>query len=166
MNVHVSIAEASAGGEMKVANDLVHLQETVNPTTLTALLFQSLGVVLSLALLKGSAVTKGPRSLRVSLADFLAAIAAARFLDVARRRRTTAITTVAGIQVLGLVFVESKRPDVNVAAAFGFGSKSSFADAVSNAVLLLARHIHHIKRQELAGHSGECNVEVNIHSFT
>ena len=166
VNVHISVAEASAGGEMKVANNFVHLQETINTAALSALLLQSLGVVLALALLKGSTATKGPRNLRVSLADFLAAVAAAGLLDVVRRRGTTAIATVAGIQVLGRVFVESKRPDVDVAAAFGFGSESHFVDAMGNTVLLLARHIHHIKRQEFAGHSGECNVEMDIHSFT
>ncbi len=165
MHVHVAVAETAAGSQMKVAHDLVHLQETVDAAALVPLLFQTLRVVLALALLKGLAVSKGPGHLCICLAHLLARVAAAGLLDIAWGWRAAAVAAVAGVQVLSSIVVQVQRADVNDAAAFAFGTEAHLVYAVGDAVLLLARHVHDIEGQELAGHTWECDVEVNIHAL-
>lgn len=84
VNVHVSVAEATARGKVEVSDDLVDTQVTLDTAALLALLLQSLGVVLARALLDVLALTESPRSLRVRLSDFLAGVAASGFLRVRR----------------------------------------------------------------------------------
>lgn len=165
VNVHVAVAEAATGRQMKVAHDLVHLQETIDAAALVALLLQALRVVLALALLKGLAVAKCPGNLSVRLADFLASVAAAGLFGIVRGRRSAAVTAVTGIQVLGSVVVQVQRADVDDAAAFTFRTEADLVHAVGDTVLLLAGDVHDIEGQELAGHAGECNIEMNIHTL-
>lgn len=102
VDVHVSVAEASAGGKMEVSNDLVDLQQALNAAALFSLLVQSLRVMFSLALLHALASAKGPRRLRISLSNLVTGIAAAGLLSVSRRSSSVAATAVVGVQVLGL----------------------------------------------------------------
>lgn len=117
VDVHVTIAEASAGSKMEVSNDLVDLQQALNTATLFPLLVQSLRVMLPLALLHTLASAKGPRRLRISLSNLVTGIAAARLLSVGRRSSSVTATTVVGIQVLGLLMQLGQRVALNHATA-------------------------------------------------
>ena len=99
VHVHVAIAEALAGGNVEVANDLVDAQAAFDAAAFAALLVQTLGVVLALALLDVLATAEGPRGLRVRLADFVARLAASGFDSVRRGVRAIARTTIVGVKV-------------------------------------------------------------------
>jgi hypothetical protein len=60
VDVHVSIAEAAARGDVEVSDNLVHAQVAVDAAALVPLLVQLLGVVLALALLDALALTESP----------------------------------------------------------------------------------------------------------
>jgi hypothetical protein len=101
VHVHVAVAETAAGGKVEVANDLVDTQATLDTAALLSLLVQLLGIVLALALLDILSPAKGPRGLRVGLADLVTGLTAAFLLRVGRRRGTVATSTVLGVQVRG-----------------------------------------------------------------
>lgn len=166
VNVHVAIAEASARGKMEVAHHLVHAQVSLDATALLALGIELLGVVLALALLDILTSAKGPRGQGVCFSDFVAGIAAAGLLGVGGRLGAVTIAAVVGSEVFGGVVVEVEGFGVDDAAAAGLGLESDLVDSVHDAVLLLARDIHDIEGQELAGHLGKGDIEVDLHSLT
>lgn len=100
VNVHVHVTEAPSGGEVKVPNDLVHPKTTFNTATLSALLLQLFGVVLSFALLDVLATAKSPRCLRVGFSDLVASGTASGLDSIARSGCAVAGTAVVGIEML------------------------------------------------------------------
>lgn len=166
MNVHVAIAKRASRGKMEVSDDLVNLEGSVNAAALVALLFQSLGVMFALTLLKGSAITKGPGLLSICFSNFLASIAASLLHNVARSGGATTFTTVRGVEMLSTVVMEVQGRRFDNTATFGFRSEAHLVNTVGDAMLLLARHVHDIEGKKLTGHLRETDVEMNIHAFT
>jgi hypothetical protein len=166
VNVHVAAAEASSRSKVEVANNLVHAQATLNAATFLTLSIQLLSIVLALTLLDALSTAKGPRRLGVGFTNFVTSLAAAGLSGIRRGLSTVAATAVGGIEVGGSIIVEGEGLGVDIGAALGLGLKTDFVDTVHDAVLLLARDIHDIEGQELAGHLGECDVEVDLHSLS
>ncbi|KAI6761910.1 hypothetical protein HG531_002463 [Fusarium graminearum] len=140
VNVHVAAAETSSGSEMEVTNDLVYAQASLNTAALATLRIQLLTIVLTLTLLNTLAAAKGPRGLGIGFTDFVTSLTTACLLSVGGRCSTVAATTGLGI---------------DNGASLALGLETDFVDTMHNTVLLLARDIHDIKRQELAGHLGK-----------
>ncbi|KAI6770041.1 hypothetical protein HG530_004670 [Fusarium avenaceum] len=137
VNVHVATAETSAGSEMEVTNDLVHAQASFNTAALIALRIQLLAIILT----------------------------AASLLSIGGRLSAVAATAVCGIEVVGGIVMELEGLCIDNGAAFVRGLETDFVDTVHNAVLLLARDIHNVETQQLAGHIGERDVEVDFHAL-
>jgi hypothetical protein len=165
VNVHITTAETSAGSEMEVTNDLVHAQASFNTAALIALRIQLLAIVFTLTLLNSLATTKGPRGLSIGFTNFVASLTTASLLSVGGRLSTIAATAVCGIEVVGGIVMKLERLCIDNGAAFVRGLETDFVDTVHNAVLLLARDIHNVETQQLAGHIGECDVEVDFHAL-
>lgn len=168
MDVHVAVAETATGGEVEVADDLVDAQAASDLASLVALLVQALGVVLARALLDVLAAAKGPRCLGVRLTHLVTRVTTAGLLGVGRGRGAVAAAAVVGVQMRSslVLGVESQGLGVDDTATFGLGSEADLDDTVLHAVLLLARDVHHIEGQELAGHPWECYVEVDFHAVS
>jgi hypothetical protein len=103
VHVHVAAAEAAAGGQVEVSDDLVDTNASLNAAALMALGLELLGVVLALALLDALTLAKGPRCLRIGLADLLAGVAAAGLDGVRRGRGAVAGTAVVRVQMGGFL---------------------------------------------------------------
>ena len=101
VHVHVAVAEAAAGGDVEVADDLVHAQAAFDAAALAALLVETLRVVFALALLDTLAVAERPGGLRIRLLDLLAGVAASGLLRVAGGVRAVARAAVVGVEVEG-----------------------------------------------------------------
>ena len=59
--------------------------------------------------------------------------------------------------------VEGKRGLRNRKRTLGTRRELDFVDAVLDASLLFAGHVHDVKGKKLAGDTGECDVEVDFH---
>lgn len=165
VDVHVAVAEAAAGGDVEVADDLVDAQATLDAAALVALLVQPLGVVLPHALLDVLAAAKGPGRLGVGLAHLVTGLATSGLHGTRRGGGAVAASAVVGVEVLGGLFVvvEGQGLGVDDAATVGLGAEAHLADAVLHAVLLLARYVHHVEGQELTWDSLEGDVQVDLH---
>jgi len=97
VHVHVAVAEAAAGGDVEVADDLVDAQSAVDAAPFVSLLLELLGVVFPFALLDAGAGSEGPGGLRVGFLDFLAGVAASCLLRVVWGRGAVAGTAVGGV---------------------------------------------------------------------
>lgn len=99
VHVHVAVAEAAAGGDVEVADDLVHAQAAFDAAALAALLVETLRVVFALALLDALAIAERPGGLGIRLLDLLAGVAASGLLRVAGGIRAVARAAVVGVEV-------------------------------------------------------------------
>lgn len=117
VDVHVPVAETTAGRNVEVADHLVDAQATFDATSFVTLLGEPLRVVLPLALLHGGAVAEGPGRLGVGFAHFFAGGAAAGLFGVVGGRSAVAGTAVGGVEVgggfVGGVAVEGVRVSGN-----------------------------------------------------
>lgn len=104
VDVHVSVAEAAAGGDVEVTNDLVHTQPTIDTATFVALGLEVLGVVFPFALLDALAGTKSPGGLGVRFTDLVAGVAASGLLRVVRWACAVARAAVVGVQMSSGLF--------------------------------------------------------------
>lgn len=105
MHMHVSIAEALAGREVKVPVHLVHANAAEDATTFLPLRLEPLGVVHALALLHALAPPKRPTLFRVRLSHFVARIAAAGFFGRRWGWRAVACAAVVRVEVDSIIFV-------------------------------------------------------------
>jgi len=168
VDVNHAVAETAAGGEVEVANDLVDADRASNTAPFVALLIKLFRIVLTLALLHVLATAKSPAFLCVCLADLVASVAASCFLDVVGGHGTVARTAVVGIEVGGLLslVVDSHSHRINDSAALVLRLKAKLLDTGQNSVLLLARNVHDVEREQLAGDLGERDIHVNFHALS
>ena len=186
VHVHVAIAEAAARRKVEVADDLVDSQVALNAAALAPLFIQPLRVVLALALLHALASTEGPGGLCICFAHLVASVAASRLDSAAGGVRAVTRSAVAWVQmrrrflsrvptgsngqrwIYGSVVGPDLQPQglgINLAATLAQSPQADFVHAVHNAMLLLARDIHHIERKQLAWHAREGDVQVDLHAL-
>lgn len=104
MRVDVAACEAAAGGDVEVADHLVHSDNAFKTTAFFALGIDALRVAFAVALLDVLAFAEGPGFLRVCFAHFVAGVAAAGFDHARRCWGTAAFAAVVGGQVFGDFF--------------------------------------------------------------
>jgi hypothetical protein len=94
MYVHVTIAVTAPWSNMKVANNLVHPDASLDSTTLLTLRIKPFTIVLAFALFDIFTSTKGPRGRCIGVSDFIAGIAASWLLSICWGNGTVAFATV------------------------------------------------------------------------
>jgi hypothetical protein len=99
MGMDVSTCERTPGGDMEVANHLVHPNITLNAATLSTPRINLVGVPLAETLLDVVALAKSPLFRGICVSDFIATVAASWFLRVLWWRCSSTFTTVIGVQV-------------------------------------------------------------------
>lgn len=163
MHMQIAIREALARGNMEIANDLVHADATFEAAPFLALLIEVFGVMFALALFDALAAPKGPRDRSVSVAHLVTSVATSGLGGVSGSGSAITFSTVAWIEMLGLVFVPTsdvstwahssaawglslqfQRLNLDNLAPFIFGTQPNLIDPMSNAHLDLARDIHDI----------------------
>lgn len=103
--VHVSGRERLSRRDVEVADNLVDSNATLETATFLTLFVEMFGVVFALALLHSLAATKRPRYRGVCVADIVAGVTAVGLDGIGRSRRTIALSTVIGVEMLRFVLV-------------------------------------------------------------
>ena len=164
VDVHVAVAERFARGEVEVSHHLVDADAALDPAALPPLLVQVLAVVFPLALLDILAPPERPADAGVRFPHFGASVAAASLGRVRRRRRSVTLTAVLRVQMLrGLALGQLQGFALDGAAALALRPQAHLVDTVHDAGLDLARDVHDIEREQLAGHARERDVHVDLH---
>lgn len=163
VDVHLGIGEGLSRSNVKVSDNLVDPETSVDTATLLGLSLELLLESFFLALLNACSVAECPPLGSICLTDIVASLTAAGLFRGFGGAGAVAFTTVVWVEMFWVLRVDLEGIGLDDAAVV---VETVLGDTMADGGLKVARDVHDIEGQQLTRHFWECDVEVDLHLLT